>query len=240
MTLNYAHRGASGYCPENTMSAFIKAIELGCDAIETDVQMTSDGELVLIHDETVNRTTNGTGYVKDYDFSSLSKLDAGSWFNSAFHSERIPTAEELIILAKKNNILINFEIKNNDVKYPGIEEKLINLIKKHAMEHNVILSGFDHYSMVYCKKICKNIRTALLYSDTLYKPSEYCRYVCADAIHPYFKHIDKKIISEAHKKNILVNVYTVNEISDIERLISWGVDGIITNYPDRGTVHKNQ
>lgn len=233
MTLTYAHRGASGYCPENTMAAFVKAIELGSHGIETDVQMACDGELVLIHDEAVDRTTDGSGYVKDYAYAALSMLDAGSWFSSDFRNERIPKAEELIILAKKYNILINFEIKNSVVNYPGIEDKLVSLISKYDMTDKIILSSFNHYSMVYCKNKYPNIKTALLYSDILYKPSSYCNFVGADAIHPYFKNIDKEIINEAHNKGLLVNVYTVNETSDIKRLLDWGVDGIITNYPDR-------
>lgn len=233
MAINYAHRGASGYYPENTMLSFKKAIELGCDGIETDVQMTSDGVMVLIHDELVNRTTNGKGFVKDFKFEELSKLDAGSWFDKNYEALSIPTAEELIILAKKNNIKINFEIKTGIVFYPGIEEKLIEIIYKHNMQDNVILSSFNHYSMFQCKEITNEIKTGLLYMEGLFEPEIYCKHVNADAIHPYFYAINKQIIDNAHKLNILVNPFTINEEEDMKKLITAGIDGIITNFPDK-------
>lgn len=233
MVINYAHRGASGYCPENTLSSFIKAIELGCDGIETDVQMTSDGELVLIHDEKVNRTTNGKGFVKDYTLKDLKKLDAGSWYDKKFRKETIPTAVELLTLAKEKNIRINFELKNGIVLYPDLEKKIIDLIYKYGMEHNVIFSSFNHYSMFHCKEISSEIKTALLYGEGLYKPNMYCKSVKADAIHPDFHAINDGIIKDCNKDAVMVNAWTVNDEETMKRLISYGIDGIITNYPDK-------
>lgn len=128
MVINYAHRGASGYCPENTMASFRKAVELGCDGVETDVQMTSDGVMVLIHDEMVDRTTDGKGLVKSFSYKALRSLNAGD-------NEAIPTAEELLIFAKENNIRINFELKTGIVIYPGIEEKLIDMVYRYDMQN---------------------------------------------------------------------------------------------------------
>ncbi|WP_443662518.1 glycerophosphodiester phosphodiesterase [Clostridium sp.] len=233
MVINYAHRGASGYFPENTMLSFRKAIELGATGIETDVQMTSDGVLVLIHDENVDRTTNGTGLVKNFKFVDLNKLDAGSWFNDNYNNEMIPTVEQLIILAKENNIILNLEIKNGEVTYPGIEEKLIEMIYKYNYVDKVILSSFNHYSMVHCKEISKKIKTGLLYMAGLYHPEEYCKYTGADALHPYYISINKEIIDDAKKDGILVNPFTVNTQEAMEKLIEAGVSGIITNYPDK-------
>lgn len=233
MVNNYGHRGASGYYPENTMLSFKKAIELGCDGIETDVQMTSDGVLVLIHDEMVNRTTDGTGLVKDYSFKGLEKLDAGSWFDGKYSSEKIPTAEELIILAKEKSIIINFEIKTGIVMYPNIEEQLIDLIFKYNMQNNVILSSFNHYSMVACKEICKEVKTGLLYMESLYEPENYCKSVGADALHPFFYAVNSDIIKNAHIQGLQINPFTVNEEIQMKNFISAGVDGIITNYPDK-------
>lgn len=233
MVINYAHRGASGYYPENTMLSFRKAIELGATGIETDVQMTSDGILVLIHDEYVDRTTNGSGLVKDFTYSNLNKLDAGSWFNNNYNNERIPTAEQLIILAKSNNILLNLELKNSEVMYPGIEEKLIEMLYKYNYADKVILSSFNHYSIVHCKEITKEIKTGLLYMASLYQPEVYCKHTGADALHPYFRSIKKEIIDNAKKQGLLINHYTVNEEVHMEILIAVGVDGLITNYPDK-------
>jgi len=233
MIINYAHRGASGYFPENTMLSFRKAIELGATGIETDVQMTSDGVLVLVHDEKVNRTTNGTGFVKDFTYDELNKLDAGSWFNKKYDSEKIPTAKQLIILAKSNNIILNLELKNSEVTYPGIEEKLIEMLYTYKYEDKVILSSFNHYSMVHCKEISKEIKTGLLYMASLYKPVEYCKHTGADALHPYFCSINKEIIDNAREEGLLVNPFTVNEDACMKNLIAAGVDGLITNYPDK-------
>ncbi|WP_139903694.1 glycerophosphodiester phosphodiesterase [Clostridium thermarum] len=233
MTLNYAHRGASGYFPENTMIAFEKAIELGCDAIETDVQMTSDGVLVLIHDEDVSRTTDGSGLVKDYTFNNLRKLSAGSWYDKKFSSEKIPTAEELILLTKSKGIKVNFELKTGIVLYPGIEEQIINLIYKYNMEHHVVLSSFNHYSMVHCKEIDKNITTGLLYVEGLYRPALYCKSISCDAIHPDYHTVTEEIVREAKQNRILVNAYTVDDENIMKTMLSWKIDGIITNYPDK-------
>jgi glycerophosphoryl diester phosphodiesterase len=233
MVVNYAHRGASGYFPENTMLAFEKAIELGADGIETDVQMTKDGELVLIHDELVNRTTNGIGLVKDYRYEDLSKLDAGTGFNERFRGEKIPTLEELLTFAKEKNILLNIELKTGIVLYPGIEEKLIALIYQYELQDKVILSSFNHYSMVHCKEIAKEIKTGLLYMAGLYEPQVYCKFTGADAIHPYFYSINKEIIDKVKKEGILVNPWTVNDEPTMINLIKAGVDGMMTNYPDK-------
>lgn len=233
MIMNYAHRGASGYYPENTMLAFEKAIELGCDAIETDVQMTKDGVLVLIHDETVNRTTNGKGFVKDYSYKDLRGLDAGTWFNDCSKYENIPNVEELLQLAKDKGIIINFEIKTGVILYPGIEQKLIDLIYKYEMHNSVILSSFNHHSMVKCKEISKEIKTALLYSSGLYKPELYCKTAFADALHPNYHSINKEVVQGAKEAGVIVNVWTLNTEKEMKAMIAIDVDGIITNYPDK-------
>lgn len=233
MITNFAHRGASGYFPENTMLAFEKAVEMNCTGIETDVQMTKDGVLVLIHDEYVNRTTNGTGLIKDFNFNKVRELDAGSYLNPNFSQCRIPTVEELITLVKDKNIIINFEIKTGIVFYENIEEKLIELIYKYKIENKVILSSFNHYSMVKCKEISKNIKTGLLYMAGLYEPEIYCQHVGADALHPFYMSINSEIVSAAHKKDLLVNPYTVNDEKVMNSMLQMGVDGIITNFPDK-------
>ena len=233
MVINYAHRGASGYFPENTRHAFIKAVEMGCDGIETDVQMTKDGVLVLIHDERLDRTTTGTGLVKDYSYSELCSLDAGLWYGASFAGAKIPTAVELFLLARDTGISLDLEIKNGIIQYEGIEEKLIELIYCYSLQERVILSSFNHNSMVRCKEIAPDLKTGLLYMEGLYRPSLYARTTRADALHPYFYSINEEIIREAHLEGLLVNTFTVNDPTTMQRLVQIGVDGIITNYPDR-------
>lgn len=236
MTINYAHRGASAYYPENTMLSFEKAIEMGCTGIETDVQLTKDGILVLIHDEMVNRTTNGEGNVQDYTYYELNKLDAGSWMGEEFKGIKIPTVEELIYLVKDKNIILNFEIKNEIVIYEDIEQKLIDLIYKHKINDKVILSSFNHYSLVKCNKISKLINTGILYMEGLYKPYDYAKTVGANAIHPYFNTVNEEVISGAKKNRTQINVFTVDDEEYMKAYLSMKVDGIITNYPDK--LHK--
>lgn len=233
MTINYAHRGASGYYPENTMVAFEKAMEMGCTGFETDVQVTKDGVLVIIHDEMVDRTTDGVGWIKDYTYNELIKLDAGSWKSKEFSAARIPTLEEFISLVKDKDLIINLELKTGIVLYEGIEEKVIDLIYKNKMEKKVILSSFNHYSVVRCKEISKELKTGLLYSDGLYKPYNYAIATGADAIHPNFRAINDDIIRESKAAGVEVNLYTVNEEKDMRRFFKLGVGGIITNYPDK-------
>jgi glycerophosphoryl diester phosphodiesterase len=233
MITNFAHRGASAYYPENTMLAFEKAIEMGCTGIETDVQLSKDGVLVLIHDEYLNRTTNGTGLVKDYTLSELQSFDAGSFKNKSFSQCRIPTAEDLILLVKDKDIIINFEIKSGMIIYEGIEQKLIDLINSHNLQHKVILSSFNHYSMVKCKEISAEIKTGLLYMEGLYHPEKYCSYVGADALHPFYPAADKTIVESAHHLGLQINPFTIDDEKIMKHMIALGVDGIITNYPDK-------
>jgi glycerophosphoryl diester phosphodiesterase len=233
MTVNYAHRGASGYCPENTMIAFETAIEMGCTGIETDVQMTKDGVLVLIHDEMVNRTTDSIGFVKDYTYNEINKLDAGSWYGREFKDTRIPTVEEFLLLASGNKIVVNFEIKSEIIQYDGIEKKLIDLIYKYKMQNRVIISSFNHCSAVKCKEISGEIKTGLLYMEGLYKPQKYAKFVGADALHPHFYTLNAKLINEIKKDKIAINTFTINDTNYMKYFVELEVDGIITNYPDK-------
>ncbi|WP_069998462.1 glycerophosphodiester phosphodiesterase [Cellulosilyticum sp. I15G10I2] len=220
MVLNFAHRGASGYYAENTMLAFGKAVEMGCDGIETDVHLSKDGIPVLIHDETVDRTTGKKGYVEDYTFSELAEMG-------------IPSLEQLIVLAKRCNVCLNIEIKNGRTWYEGVEEKVIEILKKHKMIDKTIVSSFNHYAMVKCKMLCKELQTGLLYVEALYKPEMYCAYVGADAIHPNYIVLNKQVVEDVHRAGCKVNPYTVNNEGEMLALIEMGVDMIITNYPDR-------
>ena len=180
----------------------------------------------------VNRTTNGEGFVQDYTYSELNKLDAGSWKGEEFIRIRIPTAEELILLVQDKNIIINFELKNGIVMYEDIEQKLIHLINTYKIEKKVILSSFNHYSMAKCHKISKEINTGLLYMEGLYKPYNYAKTVGANAIHPHFNAINEEVIKLTQKHKIKINVFTVNDKKQMESLLDMKVDGIITNYPD--------
>ncbi len=232
MTKVWAHRGASGYYPENTMSAFQEAVKQKADGIELDVHLTKDGYLVVCHDETLNRTTNGKGFIKQYDLYELKQLDAGSWFDKKFKGEKIPLLEEAIDLVKKSNMELNIEIKAGSIFYPGIEEKVLKMIDKYGIRDKVIISSFDHYSLVKIKSMDKDIKTGILYSEALYRPTDYLKTTGANALHPNYITLTKDIVEEAHSLGVEINTYTVNKEEHIRMIKAMNVNAIITNYPD--------
>jgi glycerophosphoryl diester phosphodiesterase len=231
--INFAHRGASAYCPENTMAAFEKALELGATGIETDIQMTKDGQLLLIHDESLARTTGVNQFVKDLSLEEIKDKDAGSWFHPDFKNERIPTLEELLDLVKHTDTIINLELKSGMILYPGIEKMVVETVRKYEMEERVIISSFNHYSLVEVKQIAPEMKTAVLYSEALYEPWHYAKQLGASSLHPFYPAARPEFVAEAKNYGIDYNPYTVNETGDMEVLIAAGVNGIITNYPDR-------
>lgn len=232
MTKVWAHRGASGYYPENTMSAFQEAVKQKADGIELDVHLTKDGYLVVCHDETLNRTTNGKGFIKQYDLYELKQLDAGSWFDKKFKGEKIPLLEEAIDLVKKSNMELNIEIKAGSIFYPGIEEKVLKMIDKYGIRDKVIISSFDHYSLVKIKSMDKDIKTGILYSEALYRPTDYLKTTGANALHPNYITLTNDIVEEAHSLGVEINTYTVNKEEHIRMIKAMNVNSIITNYPD--------
>jgi len=227
-----AHRGASKLAPENTMAAFTKALELGAGGIETDVHLSADGHLVIIHDEQVDRTSNGKGLVKSMTLEQLKSLDFGSWFSPAFKDERIPELEDLLKLLSNWDGLLNIELKNGPVFYPGIEQAVASAIRKYKLTNRTIISSFNHYSLVEIRKVDPEINTAPLYMAGLYEPWEYARKIGAAAIHPLFYNIVPEVIKGCKLHNIMVNPFTVDRPEQIKAVAAAGVDGIITNVPD--------
>lgn len=232
-SLNIAHRGFSGKYPENTMIAFRKAVEAGCDGIETDVHITKDGAIVICHDEMVYRTTNGQGFIKDLTYDEIKKLDAGIKFGEEFKNTTIPDIDEFMDYVKDKNLLVNIELKNGIINYENLEKRIIEKIYEYGLKDNVILSSFNHYSMVKVKEIDSSIKTGLLYAANIYRVHEYAQKVSADALHPYFPSVmNEDIVKGIKDSNIAINAYTVNEEVYMKKLIELGIDGIITNYPD--------
>ncbi|MGE5529075.1 MAG: glycerophosphodiester phosphodiesterase [Patescibacteria group bacterium] len=229
----YAHRGASAICPENTMAAFRMALEMGAGGIETDVQMSRDGRLVLCHDEMLDRTTNGRGPLAARAWDELRALDAGAWFGEEFAGERLPLLEDLLELLAPSGARLNIEIKSGVVIYPGIEEAVVAEVRRHGMAERVILSSFNHYSLLACKRLAPEIATGVLYMEGLVDPWLYARRIEADALHPLHYGVRPELVAGAHAAGLLVNTWTVDDPGRIEVLSQAGVDGIITNTPDR-------
>lgn len=223
------HRGVPVLCPENTLPGFAKAIELGADGIELDVHLTSDGEIVVMHDEQVDRTTDGTGFVKDYSLAEFRKLNAAAKYPGGFDPQQAPTLSEVFDLVGDRCKMINIEIKYGFVLYPGIEEKLVEFVKDRDMVEKVIFSSFNHYSMVHLKKIAPEFRVGLLYTGALVDPWDYATRIGADALHPNHQTVFPEICAGAHSSGIMVNTWTVNTREDLVRMIRSGADALITN-----------
>ena len=229
----FAHRGYSGKYPENTMLAFEGALKLSVNGIELDVHKTKDGKLAAIHDESIDRTFLGNGLVKDYDLRDLKKLENRDEKFRENIDSIIGTLEEVILLVSfKDDFVLNIELKTDVIHYNGIEEDVLEMLDSYDMIENTIISSFNHESLKICKKINKNIKTAVLYSEPIEDIVNYAKELGVYAIHPDYKLVDKILIKKCHENNILVNAYTVNEKEDIERLIEEGIDGIITDYPN--------
>lgn len=231
--INFAHRGAAGHRPENTLASFVHALELGATGIETDVQMTKDGRLVLIHDETLNRTAGSPGWVKDLTFEEIRSLEAGSWFHEIYREEKIPALEELLELVRETDTIVNLELKNGAVLYPDLERKVIEAVRHYDLSERVIISSFNHYSLAECKKQAPDIRTGILYMEGLFEPWEYAKTIGADALHAFHYAVRPEFVSAAHAAGIPYHPFTVNEKHEMEALVRAGVAGIITDYPDR-------
>ena len=231
--LNFAHRGAAGYCPENTMAAFKHAIELGATGIETDVQMTADGQLVLIHDESLQRTAGSPKLVKDVSLAELKQLDAGSWYDPAFKDERVPVLDELLELVQSTNLVVNLELKNTLLPYPGLEEAVVEAVTRYGLANRIIISSFNHYALVKCKQLAPEIRTGILYSEGLFEPWDYAATVGADALHANYHAVTPEWVAKAGTHGLVYHPWTVNEPEQMRMLVDAGVSGIITDYPDR-------
>ncbi|SDY58421.1 glycerophosphoryl diester phosphodiesterase [Evansella caseinilytica] len=238
-TLIFAHRGASGTHPENTMTAFQAALDDGADGIELDVQLTKDRVPVIIHDETVNRTTDGQGWVKDYTYEELKKLDAGGWFHPAFHGAAIPTLEAVLEWLAPTSLLLNIELKNGIVRYPGIEEIVLKLIKKYDVKNRVIISSFNHYSLVEVHRLDPDVETAVLFMEGLYEPWEYAKALGANGLHCFLPVAVPELLAGAAKAMMPVRPFTVNEDQHIRALIN-GCDAIITDWPEKAVIIRKQ
>ncbi|MCI1590969.1 glycerophosphodiester phosphodiesterase [Heyndrickxia oleronia] len=243
MTLIFAHRGSAGTHPENTMESFIAAEKCGADGIELDVHLSKEGEIVVIHDETVDRTTNGKGFVQDFFLNDLKSLNASykfKTFQSFIRVPRIPTLREVFDWMKGNQLQCNIELKNGKIMYPFLEEKVIDLIREYEYEERIIISSFNHYSLVHCYQLAPEIETAPLYSEGLYMPWIYARAIHAKGMHPNMKAAPDMIIRGAIEDGIAVRPYTVNKKEDMERLIAIECSAIITDYPEKAKKIKKQ
>ena len=230
----FAHRGASGYAPENTLTAIKKAIEMKADGIEIDIQLTKDGKIVVIHDWKVDRTTTGRGFVYELDFGYIRSLDAGQWYTKDFIGEVVPTLEEVLDILP-NDMMLNIEIKDTARKHSNIEEKMLEVLKKYPEKFdNIIVSSFHHDKIKRLQELEPKLKLALLTDSEFIEIEKYLSTngLNSFSYHPEINLISKEDVEILHEKGIKVFVWTVNKEEDLAYLIKLGVDGVITNYPD--------
>jgi len=230
-TICIAHRGGAAYAPENTLAAIKNAVKIGADYAEIDVHLSKDGEIVVIHDDELERTTNGKGQVKDKTLKELKRLDAGSWFSPKFKGERIPTLEEVLDTAK-GKIGIVIEIKNGPNFYEGIEEKVVKLVRKKDMVDDVIVISFDHSCLKKVHKLDPGIKTGALYYANILDMKNLSKTTGAKYMCPGWHLVTADSIKEAHKNGLKVNIWTVNDAATMRKFIKMGVDCISTDKPD--------
>ena len=233
-----AHRGLSGFYPENTMLAFKKCLNLNIYGVELDVQKTKDNHIVVIHDEKVDRTFNGTGYVKNMTLSQLQSLNSNFKNYENNKDCKIPTLKEVLILFKPTDFIVNIELKNDKIKYKNLEEDVINLVKELNMEKQVIISSFRIRSLKKIKASCPEIRRSYLISEKFYnyrlKNLIFSNIIKNQSTYlsPNYIITDRKFIKKCHRRDIQVLSYTVNNIQEYEKLSRLKVDGIFTNFPN--------
>jgi glycerophosphoryl diester phosphodiesterase len=229
-----AHRGWSGKAPENTMTAIRLALaEPAIQAMEIDVQLSRDGVPVLIHDFTLGRTTNGKGLVKNHTLEELRELDAGSWLDEKFAGERIPTLEEAL-LAVKGRCTLNIELKATSDMYPGIAEKVLELLEQHDMKHEVYITSFDHDLIRQVRELDATVLTGLIVSGRPVLMMEQLQEAGANILSMGYPYLTRELTVEAIERGYKVVAWTLDDPEHIRTVMLWHPDvQICTNHPDR-------
>ena len=229
-----AHRGFSGAAPENTIAAVRAAIEIQADMVEIDVTLTADGHIVVIHDETLDRTTDGSGKVSDFTIAELQQLDAGAWFAPRFSGERIPTLDA-VLDEVEGRILINVEIKSEAVDR-GIVTKVASAIQRHGMIDQVVVSSFSPTALQQMHTIAPEIRTAVVYKTKYHQGRDAMEIVTglgASVFNIKRQRLTKEMMRRCAENDIPVGIYTVNKPRRMRRMVKKGIDAIFTDHPDR-------
>jgi glycerophosphoryl diester phosphodiesterase len=232
-TLILCHRGAKNYAPENTMAAFKTALELGADGFELDTQLTSDGHVVVFHDKTVDRTTNGHGKLSKLTLADIRKLDAGSSFSEKFRGEKIPTLDEVFETFSKRAV-INVELKNFSTPFDTLAEKVCEAVRRHGMQKNVLFSSFLPWNLKKAARILPDVPRGLITIKGrwgVWGRSFGFNFGDYDALHPNLDDVTAQQVQRVHKLKRKINVWVVNNEDDLRRMFIWGVDGILTDDP---------
>lgn len=224
-----AHRGASSEAPENTLAAFRLALAQGCDAIELDIHLSADRRVVVCHDATIDRTTNGSGTIADMTAEELQQYDAGSWYGESFKEERLPLLDEVLDLVPAS-VEINIEIKSHE--HPDVVETVLALLESRHRLNSVFFSSFGHDCMLRLKRASPAARIGLLYDNDDDYPTFFERnQIEGFSLHPYHRCFDSTSVEAARKHGLQIYPWTVNDSECMKEMIRAGASGIITNYP---------
>lgn len=230
----WAHRGNSCQYPENTMEAFASALSVGADGLELDVHLTSDGQIVVTHDESVERVSNGTGRVVDQTLSQLRAYSFDKTHPGAAPGAKIPLLSEVLELVQPTSASINIEIKSGVVLYEGIEKAVLSLVRSFHMQERIFYSSFNHFSLMTVKQLEPSARIGLLYSAAMVDPAHYAAHIGAQAIHPFYPSCFAPGVMEGCiQRGIAVHPWTVDDPTTMKKLAAVGVQALITNDPAR-------
>lgn len=238
-TLIIGHRGAMGHAPENTRASFEAGLRLGADALECDVHLSKEGRLVVIHDDRLDRTTNGHGAVSERTWKELRGLDAGSWFGKAFAGERLWLLEHFLNWAKKGRtrsrapLQVIVEIKSNPSVPVALADQVVSLLRHTGMVRRAFVISFNHREVARAKALCPKLRTGLLFSQIPQDLSHRMEWTHADAVFPRFKLVTPEWVNLVHSRGWFVGTWTVNKIQDMKRMMGLRVDGMASNFPEK-------
>ncbi len=224
------HRGAAGMAPENTMLSFERAVSLGVDAIELDVHLCRDGVPVVIHDHSVDRTTDGHGLVADLTVDQLKRLNAAARFEADVVHAEIPTLDEVLSWAHRKTRVV---IELKDTRNPALVKSTLDLVQRHDMLRDVMLISFDHFALREARQICRDVCTGALYVGRPVDPVGLAAACGADALCPHWASILREDVDLAHRAGLAVCVWTVNQPAEIEAALSLGLDSVTSDVPDR-------
>jgi glycerophosphoryl diester phosphodiesterase len=226
-----AHRGASGHAPENTLAAFERAVELGAGFIETDLHLTRDARFVAIHDRTLERTTNGRGAVRDFTLAELRELDAGLWFDRQFSGLQIPTLEEILAFARKHDVVFYFEIKYEAAW--GMHHALVAALQTVENAARSIVISFDPETLLALRRLDASVMMGLLAGEARRDLVKVALDAGARQLCPRWDIVTQELVEQAHRADLHVVTWTVNEPEKMRAAMDAGVDGIMTDLPDR-------
>ena len=229
----YAHRGSSGTHPENTIAAFLDAAKLPVHGIEFDVHMTKDGELVVIHDEKIDRTSNGNGFVRDMTLEELRIYDFGSWFSPKFKGELIPTLHEVLEIYSETSHHLNIELKSDVIDYHGMTEKVLDLVGSLNLDTRIVISSFNLDAIRTVKELAPHIETGALFMKPLNDPLDCVRTIPTDALHIKARAALRPSMRHAISEGVPVRVFTINTSKYLSDLKEIGVDAIFTDFPEK-------